>query len=569
MTASRLYLIATTALYAFAIAIDAGWTADWLNANGSPQKELAIVNGVNLLRALFLIDGLLLLLILWWSKNHVPTTIPAWWTSQSTSLNTGDRSYSWCLLGIMLVATVSHSISLNSDLWIDEVFTLVDHVRLSLREIFSQFTSDNQHMLYSILANISIGVFGESPASLRLPALIFGLASIWATARLARYVFGPTEALFAALLLAFSYHHVWFSQNARGYTLLLFGTIVSTELLLRGLATRKWRYWVGYAIIIALTAWAHLTGVFVAIAHGIILLLLGLRHLHTSSDKTWQWQPFLALLLAAWFTIHLYALILPQVIEFFSQSMSGPPSRPVAWKNPLWLVNEILRNLGIGTTLGWAGIAIASAVGAYGFFYAVKRDALFVWLTLSPAVVLVVVFISMGRNLWPRMLFNEMGAFAIIAVVGALGFGILLARYVRIWLKTIRFMPMVVLCVLFSLSLPRAYQYPKQDFTGARQFVESHRQPGDTVLGLLLAGQMYKSYYAPEWSAATSLAEFNENESSSGYTWTLHTLPNAVQSAYPEIHNKLKNDYEIIEQFPGTLGDGEIIVSRSKKQGNQ
>jgi uncharacterized membrane protein len=59
-------------------------------------------------------------------------------------------------------------------------------------------------------------LFGDSGAALRLPAALFGVASLGAVYALGREVVGRREGLLAALALAFSYQHVWFSQNARG-----------------------------------------------------------------------------------------------------------------------------------------------------------------------------------------------------------------------------------------------------------------------------------------------------------------------------------------------------------------
>ena len=65
--------------------------------------------------------------------------------------------------------------------------------------------------------------------------VLFGLASILALYLFGRQVTSASESLLAAALLTFSYHHVWFSQNARGYTGLLFWTLLSSWLLLRAL----------------------------------------------------------------------------------------------------------------------------------------------------------------------------------------------------------------------------------------------------------------------------------------------------------------------------------------------
>ena len=72
--------------------------------------------------------------------------------------------------------------------------------------------------------------------------------------RLARLVYGNRAAVMTGLLLTLSWHHIWFSQNARGYTILLFGTVLATDLLLRALRDGLWRYWVGYALVIAFSA---------------------------------------------------------------------------------------------------------------------------------------------------------------------------------------------------------------------------------------------------------------------------------------------------------------------------
>ena len=91
---------------------------------------------------------------------------------------------------LLVLAAVLRSISLDSDLWMDEVFSLVRTIRPDFWEILSVFVDDNQHTLYSLAAKACVAVFGETPVAVRLPAVVFGVASIWVTARLARLVFG-------------------------------------------------------------------------------------------------------------------------------------------------------------------------------------------------------------------------------------------------------------------------------------------------------------------------------------------------------------------------------------------
>ena len=139
------------------------------------------------------------------------------------------------LAALTALAIVLRTIGLDSQFWLDEILTLHESVRGSLWQIVTVFPDNNQHTLFSVLAHLSIGIFGEHPWSVRLPAMILGAATVPMLYVLGRELAGRTEALLATFLLAVNYHHVWFSQNARGYTAIAFLAMLSRWLLLRGL----------------------------------------------------------------------------------------------------------------------------------------------------------------------------------------------------------------------------------------------------------------------------------------------------------------------------------------------
>ena len=160
----------------------------------------------------------------------------------------------------------------SSELWYDEIFSLVVSTRPPLIELLTTYYGDIQHPLYSVLGHASIAVLGETAATVRLPAILFGVASIPLLFLLGRAVATTHEALLSAALLAFSYHHVWFSQNARGYTALLFWTLLCTLLFYRGLEVSAWPPFLAYAVCSALGAYTHLTFVFVVASHAAAVL---------------------------------------------------------------------------------------------------------------------------------------------------------------------------------------------------------------------------------------------------------------------------------------------------------
>ena len=142
----------------------------------------------------------------------------------------GDFILILALTGLALLLRVWQ---INADLWLDEITTVVEYMRLSPMEATLKFQSANQHLLNSILGSISIHLLGESTWSVRLPAMLLGVATIPVFFCLARRVTERREAIFATLFLCVSYHHVWFSQNARGYSAMIFFTVLSTLLMVR------------------------------------------------------------------------------------------------------------------------------------------------------------------------------------------------------------------------------------------------------------------------------------------------------------------------------------------------
>ena len=145
------------------------------------------------------------------------------------------------MAALTFAGAILRVIGIDSGLWLDEIKSLIDSVRLPRPEILTVYPSNKQHQLCSVLAHLSMAVFGEHPWSLRFPAILIGLASI-SLAQLVDVLFTKrTEALLASALLRFSYHHIWFSQNARGYTTLAFWTLLATYLLIRMLTDRDLR----------------------------------------------------------------------------------------------------------------------------------------------------------------------------------------------------------------------------------------------------------------------------------------------------------------------------------------
>ncbi len=197
-------------------------------------------------------------------------------------------------------------------------------------------------MLYSLLAHASIRIFGEQAWALRLPVAGFGIASIWALFLVGRRLIGEKEALFACALMTVSYHHIWFSQNARGYMGLLFFTTLATWLWLEAMDRNSWGPWMGYSVSIALGMWIHMTIVFVAATHALIFSP-GVVSVRTGPCPPGPRGGGIHFCAAP-----LRCSYLPCRFRNFCEPDWRKFSPPSEWTNPLWVVKESLRSLQIG-----------------------------------------------------------------------------------------------------------------------------------------------------------------------------------------------------------------------------
>jgi mannosyltransferase len=139
-----------------------------------------------------------------------------------------DSRAAWLLLALTLLGAGLRLFHLGAEpLWIDEAFTW-RIVQQPLRELWwgPQALLETNPPLYYTVQHLLLPL-GDSEALLRLPAALFGTLTIPIAYLLGRRVGGTVTGLMAAALLATSAVHVAFSQEARGYSLLMTAALMA------------------------------------------------------------------------------------------------------------------------------------------------------------------------------------------------------------------------------------------------------------------------------------------------------------------------------------------------------
>ena len=164
------------------------------------------------------------------------------------------------VLGLIRLGTPS--------LWFDEAFTS-DAVHRSPEWWVD---NDQYHVLYDSVARAWTSLAGTSELALRLPSVFGAMAACALLVVLARKVFDGWVALVSGILLATSPFLVKWSQQARGYTLLLAVSLVATLALLRALERGTRGSWALYGLAVSATVvWHAVAGLLLVPAHLVLI----------------------------------------------------------------------------------------------------------------------------------------------------------------------------------------------------------------------------------------------------------------------------------------------------------
>jgi tetratricopeptide (TPR) repeat protein len=161
---------------------------------------------------------------------------------------------SFFLVIIFLLAVGLRFYHLGSrPLYQDEHFNTVEVAAQPLSFIIS---TNLGSILYPLLLHFILPL-GDIAFMARLPAALFGLLSVWMIYLIGRIIFSKKEALLAAFLSGTAAHFIYFSQQARGYSGLLFFALCSLYFFLRSLKKGNLLRWASYIFFTAVAIYMY------------------------------------------------------------------------------------------------------------------------------------------------------------------------------------------------------------------------------------------------------------------------------------------------------------------------
>lgn len=512
-------------------------------------------DGTTLLRATFFLEAIVsaILGFTGWRPQFRSADAPG--PRREFANDLSERTAFILVVVVTAIAAALRFYKIGADLWLDEIATVEAYAGRPLLEIFGSYLSPGNHLLNSLLVRISYSLFGISEWSVRLPAVLFGIATIPAMYYAARFAMSRAASVAAALMLAVSYHHIFYSQDSKGYASYLFFVVLGSALLVSLLERERAGKWVAYVMTMTLSFVALMAAAFAMAAH-VIVAAVALYLLRSRGIAVRPLFERLVLAFAAigFLAFQIYALSIPDVMAIY------PTIYNVQGSGYAFFSGEFIREMARGITGGFGSPLLLLpllAVGAAGFAVFVKRNwALALSLALTVFVTIAYLLLR-GQSVAPRLLLPAVP----VAFLSCMATIDAILRVPRLALGA----GAIVAAASMAL-LPSYYTAPKQPYREAIAFLESSVPEGNVVVPYPAASgfQYYVSRESLRDSARYRFAQTGVAYDSAAADPRAQTMATTLfrvtRSAEPGVAERIEREWQPVRSFRGTLGDGNVVI---------
>ncbi len=381
---------------------------------------------------------------------------------------TRTRSIALVVWEIVAVGAVLRIIALgHKSFWLDEIASVVI-ARMPGVSFWHWLLHEEGNMsLYYVLLRPWLHL-GTGEAVVRLLSVLPGIASIPLMYLLARRLFDRPTGVLAALFLALNTCAVVYSQEARGYSLLVLGAIASTYLFVRLMETPRASIAAFYALMASATLYCHYFGIFVVLAHAVSVFFL------PRGRRPWKY-----LLLASGIVV---AAALPIAWMIHVQDPGhlnwvAPPSWLELYHLGVFLSAE--SGKGVGSVLLLIDLILVGLFfQKFKTLWAERASGLERWhyglvasCALTPVIASLLVSI-VKPVFFHRFLILCLPAWILMTVVGV--------EQVRHHRR--RMLAIAAVCVLSLVSTGISYTRSREDWRGVAQYLMAHAESQDRVL---------------------------------------------------------------------------------------
>jgi len=223
-----------------------------------------------------------------------------------------------------------------SNLTFNSIYSDELHSIFIIKEgLYSSFNVDVHPPLFFILLWFWAKVFGNSDFALRMFSVAAGIGSIVIFYLLVELLIDKTCAWIAALFMAVSPFHVFYSQEIRGYTLLLFVSVLTLYFFSKFAKQGKTVNIIGYILSATSIFYTHNLGFISFVTVNILFLIESKFHRREGKLKKWILAQLITLILAG-----------PAIIKTLEQKIWSVQTDRLPMINPNYILEWVFDIIG-------------------------------------------------------------------------------------------------------------------------------------------------------------------------------------------------------------------------------
>lgn len=330
--------------------------------------------------------------------------------------------------------------------------------------------------------------WGDDAYQLRFLSAAAGTMAIPAIYFLGLRLYGPTQGLLAAFFLAVSWMPIYYSQEARAYSLLLFFSITSTlawlSLIQPGSRQSRYLSVTGYVFTAAFCSYLHYFGLFLVALQGMAAMAL----------LPARWKLWPQMLSAYALLVLLYMPWMPMLYEHLTNRVGWMPAPKGFWRTFYLMAKEYLNRSAIFVIM--AGLLMFAGLTIQIWKNKSQKATAFQWastLLLIGWFVLPFVIIYL-KSTYGKPIFSERNM-----IISAAPAYLLLAQSCvwiagrKAWIAGVPVGLIFLLHLIYGTNYYNAVSKPQ--FREAMAHVAASEQDSDPVIIVFGAVKPYFDYY--------------------------------------------------------------------------
>jgi len=419
------------------------------------------------------------------------------------TFNLKEERYIILLIILIIIGTFLRFYHLDyNSLWFDEAFTLFtashsisgiwDIVSNNSRELANVLlTGEFSPPLFYYVEHFML-VFGQSEFVLRFIPALLGVLTIPIFYYIGKEFADEDVGIIIAALLTFSPYHIFFSQEARAYSTMLFLFSLALFFFLLSLRINKMYSWILFGFFSALTLWTHYYSLIPLALLFVFALFWGI-----SRGRKGLQKPYLCVL--SFFTFILVSLpLVPLTINLYLKRTSIPPLYGIKGLEFLYETFSALSEYHRST------MALFLVLFFIGIIFIWKTDR-------SKAILIVGLFtfpILISVYLAERM---PMDVRYLIYLLPFFFIGISLSLKPLAGLYKSKNVTLIFIVIFFLIQVPflaleyNTYftKYSKEDWRGIANIIEKNSAEGDYIIVIPYYTRLPLDIYYSNWSDGT------------------------------------------------------------------